>query len=244
MWGYLVAILSFTFTAVHLLLHFRRTKLRSIVSKYKEVLLVFAHPDDETMFFLPLILTLQTVQVRVRLLCLSTGNYDGMGPVRVQELQAVGRALGALSCDIVDEPKLPDGPHAWLSEVVASTVRQYLVGHSKVSAIFTFDNYGVSGHPNHVSVERGMRELVRSKGCSTPVFSLKSVSIWRKYLPVVDGLVTLLWSSSDTLLAVNVWDPMKAVKLMRLYGSQNVWFRKLFSVFSKYSYTNEFEQLA
>ena len=43
------------------------------------VLLVTAHPDDEAMFFVPTILALQARSVRVHVLCLSTGEFDGLG---------------------------------------------------------------------------------------------------------------------------------------------------------------------
>ena len=38
-----------------------------------DVLLVIAHPDDESMFFAPTLLSLATARIRTSVLCLSTG---------------------------------------------------------------------------------------------------------------------------------------------------------------------------
>lgn len=42
----------------------------------RPALLVVAHPDDESMFFAPLILHLTQLGLRVALLCLSTGGWQ------------------------------------------------------------------------------------------------------------------------------------------------------------------------
>lgn len=44
-----------------------------------------AHPDDEAMFFLPTIMSLQ--KYKIHLLCLSNGNYDKLGEIREKELK-------------------------------------------------------------------------------------------------------------------------------------------------------------
>ena len=56
--------------------------------------LVMAHPDDESMFFLPTIRSLQEAGETVWILCLTTGNYDGLGNTRKLELSNVCRLLG------------------------------------------------------------------------------------------------------------------------------------------------------
>jgi N-acetylglucosaminylphosphatidylinositol deacetylase len=42
----------------------------------KTILFVTAHPDDESMFFLPTILDLK-YKFKINLLCLSNGDFDG-----------------------------------------------------------------------------------------------------------------------------------------------------------------------
>ena len=70
------------------------TRLKQI-AKAKRVLLVMAHPDDETMFFGPTILNLSRQEdTKVFLLCLSTGDYRKQGLVRKKELYAACGILG------------------------------------------------------------------------------------------------------------------------------------------------------
>eukprot|EP01048_Picozoa_sp_COSAG05_P013051 COSAG05_NODE_1354_length_5108_cov_24.726692_2_plen_102_part_00 len=56
------------------------------------ILLVTAHPDDETMFFGPMLLSRQPGQ-KIFIYCLSTGNADGLGETRKKELMAATAAL-------------------------------------------------------------------------------------------------------------------------------------------------------
>nr|CAJ86242.1 H0402C08.18 [Oryza sativa] len=52
----------------------------------RNVLLVLAHPDDESMFFAPTILFLKSKGHSIHILCLSQGNADGLGNIRKEEL--------------------------------------------------------------------------------------------------------------------------------------------------------------
>lgn len=67
------------------------------------VLLVTAHPDDECMFFTPSIRNFIAQGRSVDLLCLSTGNYDGMGQRRRKELERSARVLGIATIFIIDD---------------------------------------------------------------------------------------------------------------------------------------------
>ena len=49
------------------------------------LLLVIAHPDDEAMFFSPLLLSFHSKQ-SIFILCLSNGNIEGLGEIRTQEV--------------------------------------------------------------------------------------------------------------------------------------------------------------
>lgn len=60
-----------------------------------QVLLVIAHPDDECMFFGPTLTSLRTLtRSKVHVLCLSTGNADGLGSLRKKELVKSCQILG------------------------------------------------------------------------------------------------------------------------------------------------------
>ena len=51
----------------------KEMRLNTALPKVSRALFVIAHPDDETMFFSPIILALLAESCRVFVLCLSTG---------------------------------------------------------------------------------------------------------------------------------------------------------------------------
>ena len=175
-----------------------------------DVLLVFAHPDDEAMFFAPLLEYLRRVNVRVHLLCLSTGNYNGLGAVREKELlrSAAYYGIRAEQVRTLNEPDLQDGMRAaWPKDVVARHVREMLFAVAPtVRCVVTFDSHGVSGHPNHIDTFRGV-ELLQQQlrnnsgegggGSSRNILFLKLTthSVLRKYSAVLSLAVSRVMES-------------------------------------------------
>lgn len=66
------------------------------VLRNKRICLLIAHPDDEAMFFAPTVLALTRPETgnHVKILCLSTGDADGLGETRKKELVKSGLLLG------------------------------------------------------------------------------------------------------------------------------------------------------
>jgi N-acetylglucosaminylphosphatidylinositol deacetylase len=142
--------------------------------------LVIAHPDDEAMFFTPTIMNLlaamkeSSSRARLRLLCLSSGNHDGLGEVRKRELKESCAVLGLLegassssSADevvsIIDDPELPDHPGLlWSYNKVAQHMESWIEANN-ITLLLTFDETGVSNHPNHRSVYEATRLLLRRR---------------------------------------------------------------------------------
>lgn len=62
----------------------------------RRICLLIAHPDDEAMFFSPTVLALtrQDSGNHVRILCLSSGDADGLGVTRQKELVKSAALLG------------------------------------------------------------------------------------------------------------------------------------------------------
>ena len=124
---------------------------------------VIAHPDDESMFFVPTIRALIDERRRrkhrhghggnensnyvVWIVCLTTGNYDGLGVVRRDELNTVANGTHTiLGCDKVvflsndeneyendDQLRLPqDHPtKRWDKEYVSSKIEETVIQHVK-----------------------------------------------------------------------------------------------------------------
>lgn len=97
----------------------------------KRALLVTAHPDDESMFFLPLVRSLVDApsEWELHLLCLSRGNFDGLGATRELEMRTCAAFLGiaAANVRVLEEPALQDGMQTqWNEGRVAELALEYM----------------------------------------------------------------------------------------------------------------------
>ena len=72
----------------------------------KQYLIITAHPDDEIMFFAPTIIGLRKQGFKVKILCLSTGNYDKKGEIREVEIKNCVKLLGVTeeNVTVLDHP--------------------------------------------------------------------------------------------------------------------------------------------
>ncbi|XP_034115196.1 N-acetylglucosaminyl-phosphatidylinositol de-N-acetylase [Drosophila albomicans] len=210
------------------------------------VLLVIAHPDDECMFFGPLIYTLtQRDGCQVYVLCLSNGNYEQKGQVRRDELYRACKRLGICESNIilVNATNLPDDPNVeWRSDAVASFIL-HTVESLDIQAIFTFDRDGVSSHPNHCAVYYAAASLCLAnllpKGCK--FYTLDSINLVRKYLSIFDLLCTCFMSSHWCILS---WKDASIVRsAMMEHQSQLKWFRWLYIYTSRYMFINSIREI-
>ncbi|CAB68151.1 putative protein [Arabidopsis thaliana] len=109
-------------------------------------------------FFSPTINYLASNACNLHMLCLSTGNADGMGSIRNNELH---RACAVLKVPlqqlkILNHPNLQDGfGQLWSHDLLTEIIEEEVTKHD-IHTIITFDNYGVSGHCNHRDVHRGV----------------------------------------------------------------------------------------
>jgi N-acetylglucosaminylphosphatidylinositol deacetylase len=126
----------------------------------KDALILIAHPDDEIMFFAPTIKTLLNNKCKIRILCLSNGNYEGNGKIREEEFKSVCKQLRIEEYEIVDDKNLQDNIKvSWEEKLVAQKLSEYLNKDNnieKIGTIITFDERGVTKHPNHISCHDGL----------------------------------------------------------------------------------------
>src|SRR5436309_8800216 len=81
----------------------------------ESVLLVIAHPDDEVMFFTPMIRLLAELGCTIQILCLSQGQGKG----REDELKESCKVLGVDECVCLNDERLIDGMNnEWDPEAV------------------------------------------------------------------------------------------------------------------------------
>ena len=98
------------------------------------------------MFFGPSILGLSSNENEVHVLCMSSGNADGIGLVRRKELIASCTRLGVLAKNvtIIDHTARQDGmANTWEIKVIARELSVHLQKREQMDFIVTFDEYGV-----------------------------------------------------------------------------------------------------
>lgn len=228
------------------------SRVSSEVPWPRHALVLTAHPDDECMFFGPVIQSLLAHNVSVSALCLSQGNADGLGAERALELQRSYSVLGVRPYDVtcLNDTALQDGMDAhWDAHHISSVLDTYLQAHSGIDAIITFDANGVSLHPNHRATYRGARnyahERSRLSGEALALWTLASQTWHTKYL----GPISAMWDwaaayrnrDRNTLLFLASWQSyLASLTAMRQHTTQLVWFRYLYVIFSSYMQCNKF----
>lgn len=217
-----------------------------------DVLLVFAHPDDEAMFFAPILHLAARRGRQIHFLCLSDGNYDGLGKIREGELYDSAAFFGVLkrNVKVVRHAELQDGmQERWPAGVIRSEVDAYLQKVGTIGTVITFDRHGISGHPNHIATHMGVRELKSKMPPGIIFLELRTRSIVPKYSSIAMVLrycvLTAPYKDREHFAAVL---PPRAIatswRAMRRHKSQLAWFRYLYLLFSSYTFVNELRELA
>ncbi|WKX89184.1 hypothetical protein Q1695_008663 [Nippostrongylus brasiliensis] len=239
----LLILVALLFLVIVLLFSLRSNKPLSLQPSSK-VLLVIAHPDDETMFFAPVLRTLSAGGHRLFLLCVSNGNFEGLGKVRCRELNEAIQFLGVTSSDVtvLDYDVFQDGGQ-WDRQVLSNVLLRHIEVLS-VDCVLSFDAGGVSGHGNHTSCFEALQEAY-TRGVipeDVQIFVLDSVSLLRKYTGIFDAPLSVARSPFQYFARGR--DVAAAWRAMRRHRSQFVWFRFLYMIFSRYIYINTFRRIA
>ncbi|KAI4837256.1 N-acetylglucosaminyl-phosphatidylinositol de-N-acetylase [Plasmodium brasilianum] len=114
---------------------------------------------------------------------------------------------------IIAHPDDEDSWNFWDEQHLANVLTDYC-SKRNIKLVLTFDKYGVSGHPNHISIYNSARLLSKTK--DVKVFTLNSANLIPKYL----GFYSLPF--------------ILHTKLMTLYKSQFAHYRMLFCLISQY----------
>ncbi|KAK6385023.1 N-acetylglucosaminyl-phosphatidylinositol de-N-acetylase [Exophiala oligosperma] len=101
----------------------------------KRIILLIAHPDDESMFFNPTLqaLTHPSLQNHLKILCMSTGNADGIGETRRLELEKAAVQLGLRRREdvyVLDDERFKDGmDQVWQPEDIVRVLASAFAPH-------------------------------------------------------------------------------------------------------------------
>ena len=131
---------------------------RSRLPSWSRVLVVVAHPDDETFGLGAVIDLLTRSGAEVRVLCFTRGEASTLNEigaslhtVREGELRQAGALLGVAGVELLD---YGDGRLAAIPEAeLAAQVLQALTSHS-ADGLLVFDETGITGHPDHQAATR------------------------------------------------------------------------------------------
>ena len=237
----------YIFLSIILLLIIRYYISRRIILKTGcldgNTLIVTAHPDDECMFFAPTILAISNISQNLYILCLSNGNYYGIGHKRKSEFFKSLRILGIPIENgiLIDNPRLLDGPNnSWDVKVILDIIAR-ISQTLEIKNILTFDQYGVSGHKNHCAIAQAIcRDDPRLSNVN--VLFLETVDICHKYLGMLATLWVLCMPNNSLTFTTNLAGLLKIHLAMYSHHSQYTWFRILYILYSRYVYVNQYNK--
>lgn len=122
---------------------------------WHDVLVVVAHPDDESFGLGAIIDAFVRARARVRVLCFTRGEASTLGgdlpdlaAVRERELREAGAELG------IDDATLLAWPDGGLGEIPVADLGAVVLDHvaaRHTDGLLAFDPSGVTGHPDHVA---------------------------------------------------------------------------------------------
>lgn len=101
----------------------------------------------------------------------------------------------------------------------------------------------MSDHPNHIATYKGVRHLLKvATRENKRIIGLKldSTNCVRKFL----GIFDLIFSYSASDLVFTNFNFVSVMRGMAMHKSQNVWYRVLFVLFSRFTYVNTFTNIS
>lgn len=232
------------------------------IENSKNFLIVVAHPDDECLFFSPTILNLISRGKSGHILVLSTGNSLGLGPIREKEIQGSCHRLGIPSsqCLCLNLTDLQDNPKRWWPKTNISDIIDKYIKQNHIDLLITFDRGGISGHVNHRSIAIGIEYYIANVDKTPLIYEISTVSTIFEFSSILDIVRTIikflprlfrslfstilpfLFSPPDNQNALFVLSPFgyyKGLKAFHAHYSQVLWFRHLYTTFSRHMFMND-----
>lgn len=237
------------------------------IKNSKNFLIVVAHPDDECLFFSPTILGLISHGKSGHILVLSTGNSQGLGPIREKELQGSCHKLGVPSsqCLCLNLTDLQDNPKRWWPKGNISEIVEKYIERFKIDLLITFDRGGISGHINHRSIAIGIEYYISNSDKTPLVYEISTIpslfefssilDIFRTIITFIPRLFRSLFSTilpflfsppnnQNALFVISPFGYLKGLKAFHAHHSQVLWFRHLYTTFSRHMFINDLTKVS
>ena len=216
---FIILYIYYTLFSILTIILYQKKKIRK-----RNILLVIAHPDDEIMFFFPTIKQLNNDN-NIHIICLSNGNYNNLGIIREKEIKRICNLL-KINTLFVDNFQ-DDIKIYWNIERIKINVENQIKKYN-IDTIITFDEKGISYHPNHISCNMGVKNI---KGID--IYILETVNFYRKFIAYFD----IFNIDKKDILFYNL-NLLEIIYYMSIHESQMNWYRFIFLIFSRYSYMN------
>jgi LmbE family N-acetylglucosaminyl deacetylase len=135
------------------------------------LLAIFAHPDDESFGMAGTLAKAAAAGVRTALVCVTAGEAgksagladspQALARVRAGELQCAANAMGIADLTLLDYPD--GGAEGWDLEALATRLADQMY-RIRPDVIVTFDEHGITRHPDHMALHRGVRLAIAKTG--------------------------------------------------------------------------------
>lgn len=124
----------------------------------RKVLAFFAHPDDESFGPGGTIAIWASLGAQIHIVCATTGNFDGIGHIREQELREAAKVLGVQSVEFLtyNDGKISNEQLLLLEKDFITRIESF-----SPDTLLTFNLNGVSGHLDHIAVASATTQAFR-----------------------------------------------------------------------------------
>nr|XP_047131038.1 N-acetylglucosaminyl-phosphatidylinositol de-N-acetylase [Hydra vulgaris] len=216
-----VLICLFALLSLYILLQLSQVN-NLTVAKYfpgnHSIALVIAHPDDEAIFFSPTLLYLSKIKhFQMHVLCVTNGNFYGLGEVRSKELfrSCYEYGLEKEQVYLLNDDMFYDHPSIrWNNISMLAKKLELILEERSIDTVLSFGPYGCSGHPNHRDVHLTVRTLTSYRR-----FFMTDVCFLRYYGGIFEVIYTYFLSSEYKAFFLS-WDVLKTFKAMSSHLSQ------------------------
>ncbi len=146
--------------------------------RFRSVLAVCAHPDDESFGLGAVISTFEGLGIETTLLCFTRGeastlgtNTDQLADRRAIELKAAAAVLGIRTVRLLS---YSDGHLAEVGVDVLSAEIDGLASARSIDCLLVFDERGITGHPDHQAATAAARAAAGRLGLPVLAWTLPS----------------------------------------------------------------------
>jgi LmbE family N-acetylglucosaminyl deacetylase len=133
------------------------------------ILVVFAHPDDESFGVAGTLAKYSMAGTGTALICATrgeAGQSNGLadspamlGALRTRELECAAHAVGVAELHLLDWPD--GGGASWDLDLLARQIGN-LIRSIHPGVVITFDHEGITRHPDHIAVHRATLQALES----------------------------------------------------------------------------------